>query len=240
MPVIGGKQTSYFVLIHRGYAWYEAPSVTEYALSEAKIAFEAALADVQNLQAFHETVGGTGPGKRPYNLTSLNKSGVVLLCATWEIYVETVVIECTQLHLQKIAVPDLLLKPLSKLVTEFLKREKDDRAWHQVADQGWKLIVKSAVVERVGSLNTPKVAQVSGLFSDLLGVNAITDDWAWHKSSSSTAKTRLDEFVTLRGSIAHGEKQSANVTKATVTSAQDLITRLVEKVEGRLSKEGLI
>ncbi len=209
-------------------------------MSKAKEAFEAALVDVRNLQQFHEAVGGSGPGKRAYNLASLNKSGVVLLCATWELYVETIIIECTDRHLQNIRKPESLLKSLSKLVTDFVRKEKDDRAWHQIADDGWKAIAKSAVVERVGALNTPKVAQVSGLFADLLGVKAIADDWAWHKSTSSAGQTRLDEFVTLRGAIAHGEKQSANVTKAAVTSAQDLITRLVDKVEDRLSKERLL
>lgn len=209
-------------------------------MSKAKEAFEAALTDVKNLQQFHETVGGSGPGKRPYNLDSLNKSGIVLLCATWELYVETVITECAERHLCSIETPDLLLKSLSKLVTDYVRREKDDRAWHRLADDGWKEIVKSTVVERVGALNTPKTAQVSNLFADLLGVNNVAADWVWHRSSSSAAMTRLDEFVTLRGAIAHGEKQSANVTMSAVRLAQDLITRLVDKVESRLSKESLV
>lgn len=210
------------------------------ALSKAKEAFRTALIDVKNLQDFHEVVGGSGPGKRPYNLGSINKSGVVLLCATWELYVETVIVECTERHLNSIQTPDALLKSLSKLVTKFVRKEDDERAWHKIADDGWKAIVLSAVVNRVAALNTPKSVNVSGLFSDLLGIDKIGADWHWHKSTSSVAVARLDEFVTLRGSIAHGEKQTENVTKSVVISAQDLIVRLVDKVESRLSKENLL
>lgn len=209
-------------------------------MSKSKEAFVIALKDVKNLQHFHTAVGGSGVGRRSDNFSSLNKSGIVLLCASWEIYVEQIVIECTNIHLENVVTPDTMLSSLSKLVTKFLDKEKDDRAWHKIVNDGWKGIVRSAVATRVGILNTPKTAQVSSLFEELLNINNITSNWSWHRCSNQYAMARLNEFVTLRGSIAHGERQSANITKATVLAAQDLVTRLIDKIEDRLLQDGLL
>lgn len=200
----------------------------------------AALGDVENLLHFHQEVGGHGPGRRPDNLSSLNKSGIVLLCATWESYVEFVIAECAERHVMAAATPNSMLKSLSKLVASIIRNDKDDRAWQNVAGKGWRNVALRAVKTRVATLNTPKTANVSGLFRDLLDVKDIENDWFWQKSKLEVAQTRLDEFVTLRGSIAHGEPRTANITKMRVTDAQDLITRLVDKIEARLKSEKLL
>ncbi len=209
-------------------------------MSQAKVSFEAALGDVTNLLQFHEEVGGQGPGKRPISLSSLNKSGIVLLCATWESYIEFVITECAERHVKAVSKPDEMRKSLSKLVTKYIENEKDDRAWHAVSGDGWRDTAVSIVKARVAELNTPKTKQVSMLFYDLLDVKNIENNWKWHRSEIGVASTRLDDFVSLRGSIAHGEIGPKSITKADVTSAQDLIKRLVEKVEARLTMEKLI
>jgi hypothetical protein len=209
-------------------------------MSQAKASFEAALRDVTNLLQFHEVVGGQGPGRRPDTLGSLNKSGIVLLCATWESYIEFVIIECAEQHIAAARRPGDMRKSLSKLVASVVRNEKDDRAWQKVAGNGWREVGLSAVKEKVGALNTPKSKNISNLFHDLLDVQDIESNWQWHRSVLGVAKTRLDDFVGLRGSIAHGERRNENITKVQVTQAQDLITRLVEKVEERLTTENLL
>lgn len=209
-------------------------------MSAAKDSFVAALGDVENLLHFHEEVGGHGPGRRPDNLSSLNKSGIVLLCATWESYIEFVIMECAERDVKAASTPDRMRKSLSKLVANAIRTDKDDRAWQTVAGDGWRNVTLLAVKSRVATLNTPKTANVSELFRGLLGVKDIENDWFWRRSKLGTAKTRLDEFVKLRGSIAHGEPRPANITKVQITAAQDLITRLVDKIEGRLLSEKLL
>lgn len=207
-------------------------------MSNAKQAFKTALTDVRSLLDFHEAVGGTGPGKRPYNLTALNKSGIVLLCATWELYIESIIIECVSEHLKSITKPSDLRKSLSALILPFVQKEKDERSWHQLAGGGWKNVITIAVAERVKALNTPKVGPISGHFHSILGIKDITDSWYWQNTTSQVAMKRLDDFVTLRGSIAHGEPRAANLNKKAVTSALFLITQLVDRTDDHLSREG--
>jgi hypothetical protein len=71
-------------------------------------------------------------------------------------------------------------------------------------------------------------------------VKDVGKNWTWHKNPVGVPSGKLDDFVKLRGSIAHGEKLAATVTKAQVTAARDLLSRLVDAVEARLFNDGLI
>ena len=79
-------------------------------MSRAKASFKAALGDVTNVLGFHEGIGGKGRGRRPDSLSSLNKSGIVLLCAAWESYVEAVIVDCAENNVAKATKPSDLRK----------------------------------------------------------------------------------------------------------------------------------
>ena len=207
--------------------------------SAAKSSFESALVDVTNLMEFHANEGGDAPGRRPANLQSLNKSAVVLLCAAWESYVEYVITECAAANITEAELPKDLMKSLRKLVSRYVRDSKDESAWIKTAGSGWKDVAREVVTAKVSLLNTPKTNQVSILFEDILGVTKVENIWSWAKNELGGPARRLDDFVKLRGSIAHGA-QKDSVNKNQVTGAQDLIVRLVNKVEERLTSDALL
>jgi hypothetical protein len=202
--------------------------------SAAYDAFERALTDVDNLMWFHESEGGDAPGRRAAYFEALNKSAIVLLCAAWESYVEFVISEAAQANIDAAAGPDQMLKSLRKLTGSLVRSSSDERLWQQVAGDGWRDLSKAAVAAKVGALNTPKPVQVKELFSTVLGVEDIGSNWTWAKNPLGRPAETLKDFVTLRGSIAHGERRPRAVTKADVTKYRRAIERLVNCVEAAL------
>lgn len=208
--------------------------------SRAFVAFYRALNDVNNLMVFHENEGGNQPGRRPERLQSLNKSAIVLLCAAWESYIEAIICECTDANVDAATKPTDMLKPLRKLVSSHIREGKDESTWQLAAGDGWKALTKDVVKAKVGQLNTPKKGPVSELMHTILGTSEIENDWTWHRNPAGEPARKLNEFVSLRGGIAHGEQMGYAITKAHVTRAKDLLERLVKKVEDRLTADGLL
>jgi RiboL-PSP-HEPN len=208
--------------------------------SNALVLFENALVDIDNLMWFHENEGGDGPGKRPIQFSSLNKSAIVLLCAAWESYVEAVVCEAAAQCIDSSATPDAMPKSLKKLVSSHVREGKDESAWQLAAGDGWRTLAQAVVQTRVNALNTPRLGQISDLMLATLGVKDIGNNWEWHKNPLGTPSEKLSDFIRLRGSIAHGEQMKRFIKKSEVTKARELLTKLAMKVEERLVEDELL
>lgn len=59
--------------------------------STAYLEYKKNLKDVHRLVLLHKSLSGTKPGKR--GLGHITRGGLLMLCAAWERYVETVAIE---------------------------------------------------------------------------------------------------------------------------------------------------
>ena len=94
-----------------------------------------------------------------------------------------------------------------------IKEEKHEQSPWKLAGDGWKDVVVAHAKECVAALNTPKSGKLKTLFSETIGIKDITHNWRWQKCSVATATKRLDDFVTLRGELAHRLKAAAAVTK---------------------------
>lgn len=208
--------------------------------SAAKGSFSQALVDVDNLLWFHENEGGNRRGRRGAHFQSLNKSAIVLLCAAWETYIETVILECVDHNVDAVNTPDAMLRSLQKITQTHIREGKVENAWVSVAGDGWKELTKSLVRNRVSALNTPKPGPVTELMKSVLGIDDIKENWTWHRNPLGTPSENLKLFVTRRGAISHGEQLPETVTRASVTAAYDLVSRLVDCVEAKLVLEGLL
>lgn len=205
--------------------------------SEARAAFDASAADIQRLIDIHGEVGGTGAGRR-HRLEVLNKSAIVLLTAFWEAYCEDIAAEGLAHLVSHGSYADLPVE-LRKQVAKELKADNHELAVWKLAGGGWKTFLKkrqSAWKEaRDRKLNTPKTVQINQLFRETIGLPDMSSAWRWQGMSKAAAERKLDELVSLRGSIAHRGAAAEKVRKADVTDYYEFVRTLVRKTGGAVN-----
>ena len=164
------------------------------------------------------------------SLEVLNKSGIVLLVACWEAFVEDLASFAFDYFLSEAT--DYNTFP-SKVLTQASKPfwdSKDERGVWALADVGWRRVLtghKNKIIqEYLGNFNTPRPAQIDALFQSLIGLKSLSSHWHWKGMSASQAKKKLDELVSLRGAIAHRVSASRSVTKRDFFNSGVFITRL--------------
>ena len=194
------------------------------------------VAEVRRLLKIHEQIGGATPGRK-HNLEVLNKSGVVLLVACWEAFIEDLAFAAFDAMLAHAT--DHMIFPAEVLTraSSDLKNSLDGREVWKLAGAGWKSVLQAhrehVLKEYVGKLNTPKPKQVDALFSALIGMSSVSHGWSWHKMSSGTAVDKLNRLVELRGSIAHRVAAAESVHKATVEDHVRFIYRISVQTSNR-------
>lgn len=191
--------------------------------------------EVDRLSEIHAAVTKKGPGRK-HNVEVLHKSGIVLLIACWEAYVEdlatnglSALIDRASSH-TKIP-PEVLERIAGKL--------QGMKAW-DLAGDGWRRAcrnhLKEVLARTTGALNTPRAAQVDELFEKALGIKALSSSWTWQGRTARSSQKSLDDLVTLRGSIAHRVTAARSVGKADVEEARELISRLAVKSHNAVNK----
>lgn len=170
--------------------------------------------DVSRLLEIHKKFGGSGPGRR-HNVEVLNRAAVVLLCAGWEAFIEDLAVEVTTHLAANVKNTSDLPLPLRKAVAGSLKGEKHELAVWKLSGDAWRSEVVEHVKSQVAPFNTPKPVQVATL---LMGIGLPDPRLNWQKERAWTpaeGAKRLEEFVKLRGEIAHRGRASKTVTKKT-------------------------
>lgn len=205
--------------------------------SSARGAFDKNAKDIKRLLAIHADVGGDAKGRR-FDLEVLNKSAIVLITAFWEAYCEDIASEALE-HLITFAPSGASLpKELKKRIAADLKADTNELAVWDLADSGWKNRVEGRLAtitaERNRRLNTPKSNQIDELFSGAIGLVSVSDSWKWPRMSSEKARTKLDNYVTLRGTIAHRGVGEGAVYKWQVEDYFHLVQLLASKTGGRV------
>ncbi len=197
--------------------------------SKARDTFEANAQDVARLLELHQEVGGADRGRRT-GLEVLNKSGIVLMCAVWEAYIEDLAAEVVEHYVDE-ATPEKLPPKLRETIGKELKNQKDSDSPWKLAGRGWKRELKYRLkglqAKRNATLNAPKAGVVDAFFEESIGIPNVSSKWRWQKMSIARAREKLDEFVTLRGDIAHRVNASTPVHKSRVEEFRDHVERLV-------------
>lgn len=157
--------------------------------SKARKALTDNLTDVTRLLQLHAEAGGDGPGRRR-GLEVLNKSAIVLLTSYWESYCEDITEEGIEHIIKYTKSADALPKAMKKLIAKELKEDKNELAVWSLAGDSWRQLLASRLEQykasRNWNFNTPKPAQVDELFMDGLGIDKISDAWAWDKTKAVT------------------------------------------------------
>jgi hypothetical protein len=189
----------------------------------------ANLKEVERLLEIHTKIAGSTVGAK-HKVEVLNKSGIVLLVACWEAFIEDLAEVSFRLQLRRAKRPDIFPPKVLVLASKKLREDKDERRVWDLAGDGWKTVLRDhqdQVLKRyIGNLNTPKPKQIDELFSSLIAVPKVSKKWSWHRCTPAKARARLDKLVTLRGAIAHRVSAPRSVHKSDVEYAASFIGRL--------------
>lgn len=202
--------------------------------SKAKNTFDENKEDVDQLWVIHQEVAGQGPGRK-HGVEVLNRAAIVFITACWESFVEDLAKEAFDFLMTN--VPSALNVPskVRDLATRQIFEQKDSRKVWDLADSGWRALLaahKAATLDRwIGTLNTPKAAQVNSLFEELLGIPKLSAGWRWQNMTQAKAEHMLDNYISIRGDIAHRVAHNTTVYKNWGTQYLDHVTSLVAKSE---------
>ena len=193
------------------------PSDTSVPLS--LVSLERNLSDVRLLLNLARQGANSFATKKA--IEAVNRSAVVLTCASWETFVEDLAVDgLSFIHRNRHPADDL--SPSTRAVAS----RTESRLKGQSNRWGTGLFMQKNRDTFLGVFNTPKAAKVDALFKRALGMDSLSMQWSWRRVSAPKARQRLDAYVSLRGDIAHRTKGTIAVTKAQVVEFVELCERL--------------
>lgn len=189
--------------------------------------FTSNLTDFDRLVEIHTNEGGGGKGRK-HRLEVLNKASIVLLTAFWEAFCEDTVSEAVA-HLVAHA-PDHKSLPLAmqKAIAAEVKKSLNELEPWTLSGDGWRqyLLARLETIKdaRDFAWNSPKAGSVDDFFKDALAIARISDSWKYAKKVTPVwARKTLNDFVSLRGNIAHRGANDKPVLKAQCTQYATLL-----------------
>jgi hypothetical protein len=198
--------------------------------------------EVLNLIRLHAIIVG-GKRGRPPNLEVLSKSGVVLLVACWEAFIEDLAWNSFEFLLANADSPKVIPMKVLTYASKKLKDDPDERKVWELSGEGWKDVLRKyrdEIIDRyIGRLNTPRPAYVDSLFEKMIGLNNLSKLWKWRGVSNESAINKLNRLVTLRGEIAHRVTASRSVRRRYVERSSGFIQRLAA-ISSNASRELLL
>jgi hypothetical protein len=195
--------------------------------------FYGNIGDVVRLLEIHRQLAGPAQGRR-IGLECLNKSAIVLILASWEAFVEDLAENAFECILANASTHTVFPKQVLDLAWKAFRNEQTLDAMGKI-ESGWKVILEnhktkivSKFIER-GNFNTPSGPKIDELFSELVGLNALSRTWRWKKQTSDTSVNKLQLLIDLRGAIAHRAAADDSVQKVQVLEYAKLVARLAAK-----------
>ena len=202
--------------------------------SKAKEKFDENKNDIGRLWKIHETVSGDGPGRK-FEVDVLNRAAIVFITACWESFIEDLAKESFDFLLANAPNAQIIPSKVRDLAMRPTFEQKDSRKVWELADSGWRSVLidhRDDVIKRwVDSLNTPRTAQVDSLFESLIDCNKVSGFWYWQNMSTEKASEKLEEYMTIRGNIAHRVDHNEAVYKNWGTDFLNHVERMAEKTE---------
>lgn len=105
----------------------------------------------------HELERNSGRGKK--SLDHLTRAGLIFLCSSFEVYVESVIYETGNFITRKIYQPKKLPMEAKKTISDAVKKEKNDISPILFYDD-WKEYYRKLIYYDIKKLNTPKVQNI--------------------------------------------------------------------------------
>jgi len=202
--------------------------------SQASIRFSENKKDIEILWHVYAEVSRAGKGRKR-RADVVTRAAIIFISACWESYIEDVAMEAFDYLLIHASTPDVFPAKVKALAAKELREAKDERRIWELAESGWRKILKSHrdnILEKwLRDFNTPKSKQVSELFANLIDLRDVTSNWNWHETPSDKASSKLDEYVIIRGNIAHRTKHDETIYKSGAKGFLSHVVKLVEKTD---------
>lgn len=191
--------------------------------------------EIQVLEDIVRALTGSGRGKREERLNVLHLSGIVLLTAAFEGYIEAVVGEAAELLSSKIKSPSTLPIALKRNVVrqsgESKKGKHELFAWG-FAEEGWREMIMAYIRDRVERFNTPNSKNIRLLFFEAFGIEDVTSVWGRSRMNAATACATLDTWLARRHTIVHG--LPAQAVLSDVRSYRNFLLQTVKRTDRAL------
>jgi hypothetical protein len=169
---------------------------------------------VDQLIAIHGNVQA-GPGRR-HKQEALHHAGVVMTVAAWESYIEKVTLEALsaiEAHAGVAGPPPVPAPAAPAAVAPAAAAAPIVQPVPAWAKHAFALR-RAEIATLVKKFNTPEATKVRDLLNDTLEFNPFPH-WQWHVGANvwtpDQTKTRLDQWVLIRHSVAHGFPLPANL-----------------------------
>ncbi len=164
------------------------------------------LKDVRRLIESHTQLNHSGSGRR--GLGHLTRSGVIMLCAAWEIYIEDLLEESAGYFSRRVDEPKGLPLAVQKELSKSVKESKHELKPLDLAGNGWMHVYNNHAIQSIQGLNTPKSTVIDPLFNRIVGIDELSSHW-------TLGAEILNNFVATRGEVAH---KGSNAKYTTITN----------------------
>jgi RiboL-PSP-HEPN len=114
------------------------------------------------------------------------------------------------------------------VICKAIKNDNNELAALDLAGDGWKTVYIDYVKSVANRLNTPKSDNIDKMFDEILGVNELSSQW-------SHGRNTIDEFVKLRGEIAHKGGSAIYPKISDLLTYKDMIEKTIKETDNYIS-----
>lgn len=187
--------------------------------------FRYNLLDAKRLLKAHGVLSAGTPGKK--GLGHITRSGVVMLCAAWECYHESVIVESVS-HLTRVVNdPNTLPLSIRKHLSSVAKQAKHELKPMELAGDGWRTLYVAVATDEMDLLNTPKSENLKTLYDRLIGVPDVSAFW-------SLGAAAINNLITVRGGIAHNGRGAPYIGAGTLRNYIDMVQSTTSEHDNKL------
>lgn len=170
--------------------------------------------DVDRIISSHSALHNGSTGRK--GLGHITRSGVVMLCAAWELYVEDLLIECVKYIAENNDSPNTLPDAVQKNIAKKIKEHKNDLKVLELSGYGWRNIYISYCENETRLINTPKATILDPIYKKYIGLESLSNGW-------SLGSNTIKDFVSVRRGIAHKGRSSGYITLIKLIEYNDCI-----------------
>ncbi|KAB7700290.1 hypothetical protein GBN26_09450 [Plesiomonas shigelloides] len=181
--------------------------------------------DVDRLISSHNVLNPNGRGRR--GLGHITRGGVMMLCASWEVYVEDVLIECAKYISNNLFHPNELPRTVKKNLAKKIRENKNELKVLELGGCGWRDVYLQYCQNEARLVNSPKTTILEPLYKNYIGVQDISTFW-------TCGGEYITDFVSVRGGIAHKGRSSGYITVKELEQYNDIIKFTAKEMDNQL------